>query len=176
MLDPRHPLLLTSLGYLLFRQGDVPRALATLESVLAEHRDVPIAVPTLALARLAAGERDRALALITEETLTAADADADMAYRLATLFAFDADASAALRWLRKSIYLGNENHPWISRNPAWSRLAQDEDYRQVLAGLETAHRANRRRWAGLLKSRVVARPAPARASAGGDDGLSGVGA
>ena len=45
-----------------------------------------------------------------------------MAYRLATYFAVEGDESEALHWLRRAIYLGNENYPWFSKNPAWNRL------------------------------------------------------
>ncbi len=30
--------------------------------------------------------------------------------------------SEALHWLRRAIYLGNENYPWFSINPAWRKL------------------------------------------------------
>jgi hypothetical protein len=60
--------------------------------------------------------------MITEETLASADADGEMAYRLATYFAPDGDATEALHWLRKAIYLGNENYPWFASNPAWTKL------------------------------------------------------
>ena len=55
---------------------------------------------------LAAGRRPRAEALIKEEILTAAEADGEMAYRLATYFALDGEATEALHWLRRAIHLG----------------------------------------------------------------------
>ena len=45
-----------------------------------------------------------------------------MAYRLATYFAVEGDSSEALHWLRRAIYLGNENYPWFQKNPAWNNL------------------------------------------------------
>ena len=57
------------------------------------------------------GRRARAESLIKEEILTAAEADGEMAYRLATYFALDGEATEALHWLRRAIYLGDENYP-----------------------------------------------------------------
>jgi len=152
VLEPRHLMLRTSLGYLEFRQGDVRRARETLEAVLAEHPDLPILTPTLGLCRLADGDGEAARALVTEEVLTAADADGEMAYRLATFFAYDGDAFEALHWLRKAIYLGNENHPWFAHNPAWSSLRGDEKLERILADLERTWRTRRRRWEPYLQS------------------------
>jgi len=73
-----------------------------------------------------------------------------MAYRLATYFAVDGDESEALHWLRRSIYLGNENYPWLSRNPAWERLRDHELFRKIMNDLKKTHRANARQWKRLL--------------------------
>ena len=148
-LEQRHPRLRTSLGYLLLRRGDASLAAATLESVLVDAPELHIARPTLALAYLAQGEVHRAERLVTEDVLVAADADGEMAYRLATQFAFGGSEFEALHWLRKAIYLGNENFPWFARNPAWNRLRGREDVRRVLMQLERSWQANRRRWRRL---------------------------
>lgn len=78
-LDPTQRLLRTSLGYLDFRQGDYTNAIATLESVLHEDSSLRLVYPTLALCYLAAGKRAEAAAMITEGTLSSADADGEMA-------------------------------------------------------------------------------------------------
>ena len=44
MLDRRHPLLRTSLGYLRFRQGEFKGAIAMLEAVVGEDRALQIRV------------------------------------------------------------------------------------------------------------------------------------
>ena len=73
---------------------------------------------------------------ILEETLAAAEADGEMAYRLATYFAVDGDESEALHWLRRAIYLGNENYPWFSKNPAWRNLQGHTDFERILEDLK----------------------------------------
>jgi len=153
-LDPTQRLLRTSLGYLDFRQGDCANAILTLESALREDTSLRVAYPTLALCYLAAGQRAEAAAMITEETLASADADGEMAYRLATYFALDGDAIETLHWLRKAIYLGNENYPWFATNPAWAKLHGNEDLAQVMARLKKTCRRNQQRWKQLIGSGV----------------------
>src|SRR6202035_3283054 len=46
-----------------------------------------IVFPTIAMCYVQLGERERAAGFVTEETLAAAEADSEMAYRLATYFA-----------------------------------------------------------------------------------------
>ena len=149
-LEPQHPLLRTSLGYQQLRMGNLPAAIRILEEVADGDASVRIAVPTLALCYLQTGDRPRAAALLTDETLTAAEADSEMAYRLATYFAVDGDAGEALHWLRRAIYLGNENYPWFSRNPAWNKLRANSDFARILHDLRRGFRRNQRTWKRLL--------------------------
>jgi len=51
--------------------------------------------------------------------------------------------------LRKAIYLGNENYPWFSSNPAWAKLTENEDLKKVLTRLKKTHRQNEVRWKQL---------------------------
>jgi tetratricopeptide (TPR) repeat protein len=150
MLEPRHPMLRTSLGYQQMRLGDARAAIATLESVLEDDRSLRIAYPTLALCYLQVEQKAKAGALIVDETLAAAEADGEMSYRLATYFAVEGDATEALHWLRRTIYLGNENYPWFSKNPAWSSLSQNADFQRILDDLKRRFRANQRTWQRLL--------------------------
>jgi len=97
------------------------------------------------------GERERATSLIEEDSLSAAEADSEMAYRLATYFAVEGDESEALHWLRRAIYLGNENYPWISKNPAWNKLHGHADFERILEDLKKSHRINQKTWRRLLE-------------------------
>jgi serine/threonine-protein kinase len=113
-LEPRHPLLRTSLAYQQMREGNLRQAIEMLEEVIRDDDSMRIAYPTLAMCYVQVGERDRAASLIEEDSMAAAEADSEMAYRLATYFAVDGDESEALHWLRRAIYLGNENYPWFA--------------------------------------------------------------
>jgi serine/threonine-protein kinase len=150
-LEPRHPLLRTSVAYQRMRQGDMQQAIGILEAVIHDDESMRIAFPTLALCYVQVGERERATSLIEEDSLSAAEADSEMAYRLATYFAVEGDESEALHWLRRAIYLGNENYPWFSKNPAWNRLHGHTDFERILEDLKKSHRINQKTWKRLLE-------------------------
>ncbi|MGC2637864.1 MAG: protein kinase [Acidobacteriaceae bacterium] len=149
-LEPKYPLLRTSLAYQRMRQGDLNQAIEVLEGVIRDDSSMRIAVPTLAMCYVQTGDRERGASLIAEESIAAAEADAEMAYRLATYFAVDGDESEALHWLRRAIYLGNENYPWFTKNPAWNRLRGHTDFERILEDLKKSFRRNQRTWKRLL--------------------------
>ncbi len=150
-LEPRHPLLRTSFGYQQMRMGELREAIATLESVIRDDASMRIAVPTLAMCYVQVGEREQAASLLKDETLAAAEADNEMAYRLATYFAVEGDASEALHWLRRAIYLGNENYPWFQKNPGWNNLRTNADFERILEDLKKSFRRNQKTWKRLLE-------------------------
>jgi serine/threonine-protein kinase len=150
-LEPRHPLLRVTEAYQLMRKGELAQAIEMLERVIDDDANLRIAYPTLALCYAQAGERHRASTLIVEDTLQAAEADSEMAYRLATYFAIEGDESEALHWMRRAIYLGNENYPWFSHNPAWAALEGHADFQRILEDLKKGFRRNQKTWKRLLE-------------------------
>ena len=149
-LEPRQPLLRISLGYQQMRSGNLPGAIETLENVIRDEASLRIVFPTIALCYVQLGDREKAASFIVDETLSAAEADSEMAYRLATYFALDGDESEALHWLRRAIYLGNENYPWFSKNPAWRKLLGHTDFERILEDLKKSYRRNQKNWKRLL--------------------------
>ncbi len=149
-LEPRHPLLRLSLGYQQMRTGHLSKAIETLEAAITDDSSLRIVFPTVALCYVQLGEREKAASFIVDETLAAAEADAEMAYRLATYFAVEGDESEALHWLRRAIYLGNENYPWFSINPLWKRLTGHSDLERILEDLKKNYRRNQKNWKRLL--------------------------
>ena len=150
-LEPQHPLLRTSAGYQKMRMGNLNEAIEILERVIREDPSMRIAVPTLAICYVQAEERERGAALLKDDTLAAAEADGEMAYRLATYFAVEGDSSEALHWLRRAIYLGNENYPWFQKNPAWNNLRRNADFDRILEDLKKGFRKNQKTWKRLLE-------------------------
>lgn len=150
-LEPRHPLLRTSAGYQQMRLGNLGAAIDILESVIRDDRSLRIAVPTLAICYVLAGERPQAADLLKDETLAAAEAESEMAYRLATYFAVEGDSTEALHWLRRAIYLGNENYPWFQKNPAWNNFRTNADFERILEDLKKSWRKNQKTWKRLLE-------------------------
>ena len=155
-LEPRHPLLRTSAGYQKMRIGDLQAAIEILEGVIHDDESMRIAVPTLAICYVQTGDRGRAAALIKDDTLAGAEADNEMAYRLATYFAVEGDSSEALHWLRRAIYLGNENYPWFQINPAWNNLRTNADFERILNDLKRSYRRNQKTWKRLLEQLPLA--------------------
>jgi serine/threonine-protein kinase len=150
-LEPKHPLLRTSAAYQHMRLGEMQQAIHELESVIRDDPSMRIAYPTLAMCYVQIANRDRAASLIEEGSLAAAQVDSEMAYRLATYFAVEGDESEALHWLRRAIYLGNENYPWFTKNPAWNRLRSNSDFERILEDLKRSFRRNQRNWKRLLE-------------------------
>jgi serine/threonine-protein kinase len=153
-LEPRQPLLRISQGYQQMREGQLSRAIETLEEVTRQDATLRIVFPTIAMCYVQLGNRERAAEFILEETLAAAEADSEMAYRLATYFAVEGDVSEALHWLRRAIYLGNENYPWFSKNPLWSGIKDNPDFQRILEDLKKSFKRNQKNWKRLL-SQVV---------------------
>ena len=149
-LEPRQPLLRISMGYQQMREGQISEAIATLEKVIHDDASLRIVFPTIAMCYVQLGDRKRAAEFVLEETLTAAEADSEMAYRLATYFAVEGDASEALHWLRRAIYLGNENYPWFSKNPAWRGMSENSDFQRILEDLKKSFKRNQKNWKRLL--------------------------
>jgi serine/threonine-protein kinase len=149
-LEPRQPLLRISKGYQEMRLGQLTKAIETLEQVTRDDSTLRIVFPTIAMCYVQLGDRKRAAEFVLEETLAAAEADSEMAYRLATYFAVEGDASEALHWLRRAIYLGNENFPWFSKNPAWRGMADNADFQRILEDLKKSFKRNQKNWKRLL--------------------------
>jgi serine/threonine protein kinase/tetratricopeptide (TPR) repeat protein len=149
-LEPRQPLLRISKGYQQMRLGQLSQAIETLEQVTRDDSTMRIVFPTIAMCYVQLGDRKRAAEFVSEQTLAAAEADSEMAYRLATYFAVEGDASEALHWLRRAIYLGNENFPWFSKNPAWRGMADNHDFQRILEDLKKSFKRNQKNWKRLL--------------------------
>ena len=149
-LEPKQPLLRISKGYQQMREGQLEKAIETLEQVTRDDSTLRIVFPTIAMCYVQLGDRTRAAEFVLEETLAAAETDSEMAYRLATYFAVEGDASEALHWLRRAIYLGNENYPWFSINPAWRGMVENPDFQRILEDLKKSFKRNQKNWKRLL--------------------------
>jgi len=62
----------------------------------------------------------------------------------------EGDASESLHWLRRAIYLGNENYPWFSKNPAWRGMNENADFQRILDDLKKSFKRNQKNWKRLL--------------------------
>lgn len=149
-LEPQHSLLRTTEGYLYFREEGYEKAIPILESVIAEDPNRRVTYPTLAMCYVKNGQPEKASELITDELLSISATDCEMAFRLATYCVVEGNNSEALHWLRKATYLGYENYPWISENPAWQPLHDNEDFKEILSDLKRVYEKNSSRWRKFL--------------------------
>ncbi len=152
---PKHTLLRTTDAVWHLRHGDLRWAVGRLEEVVADDPGLRLAHPTLAIALYRTGAPAEAEALVTDALLALSTADCEMAYRVATYFAVTGDDSAALDWLRKAVYLGNHNAPWLTANPDWSALREgNSEIRRVLRDLAAAQPVLHERWRRALPDRA----------------------
>ncbi|HLR26970.1 MAG TPA: hypothetical protein VK112_13985, partial [Fodinibius sp.] len=149
-LEPSHSLLRTTEGYLYFREGGYEKAIPILETVIEEDPKRRVTYPTLAMCYVRIGETEKAQSLITDELLTIASTDCEMAFRLSSYFVVADNPTEALHWLRKAIYQGYENYPWIAENPVWKEMRDNQDFQDILADLERVYKSNRIRWEKFL--------------------------
>lgn len=149
-LEPKHSLLRTTKGYLFFREGAYEKGIPVLESVIEDDPNRRVTYPTLAMCYVRNNQPEKASALITDELLTIASTDCEMAFRLASYFVVEGNHIEALHWLRKAIYLGYENYPWIAENPTWQPLHDNKDFKEILSDLERVFETNRSRWEKFL--------------------------
>jgi serine/threonine-protein kinase len=149
-LEPKHSLLRTTKGYLFFREGAYEKAIPILESVIEDDPNRRVTYPTLAMCYVRNEQPEKASELITDELLTIASTDCEMAFRLASYFVVESNYIEALHWLRKAIYLGYENYPWIAENPTWQPLHDNEDFKEILFDLERVFETNQNRWDKFL--------------------------
>lgn len=149
-LEPKHSLLQTTEGYLYFRTGQYEEAIPILESVIKDDPSRRMTYPTLAMCYVKNGEPDKASELITDELLAISATDCEMAYRMATYCVVEENTSEALHWLRKTIYLGYENYPWIVSNPAWNALHDHPEFKKLTSDLQRVHENNKKKWKDFM--------------------------
>ncbi|HEU4389077.1 MAG TPA: tetratricopeptide repeat protein, partial [Blastocatellia bacterium] len=136
--EPNHPLLHAYGTLIEYRRGDLEKAISHMETVLAKHPELYSYRLFLAYGYHARGERDRAFQLVDEKLKGIAQADQDVAYWLASLYALDGMSEEAFEWLERAIGMGNENYPWFAIDPNWNRLRDSVRYQHILSQLKTS--------------------------------------
>ena len=141
--EPEHPLLKTFLAVARFQQGRVEEAQALIEDVLRHNPHFDAAQPLLAWCLAARGQHEAARALITERVREAGRADHDVAFWLGAFYAQEGPAEEAMEWLRRSVFLGNEDYPLFQGSRALEPLRAHPPFLELLADLQ--QRWDRRR-------------------------------
>lgn len=135
-IEPDHPIVKLFYAVAVFRSGNPAQAADLLRDLLANHpRDV--FRPYLAMCLSALGEHQAAQAQLTEGVKQVAATDPDVSYWLASAYVMENQREKALKWLERSINLGNENRPWLELNPIWKPLHDDLQFKELLNRIET---------------------------------------
>jgi serine/threonine protein kinase/Tfp pilus assembly protein PilF len=134
--EPNHPMLRSYRALLNFYRGETDKAMAEVRDILAGHPDLHSQKIALAYCYVAKGETDGGLGQLDEKVLTAANADQDSSYRLATAYAMAGKSDQAIKWLERAVAIGNENYRWISTNPLWASMTEDARFKAILERLK----------------------------------------
>jgi serine/threonine-protein kinase len=143
--EASHPSLRVFGAMIDYYQGEIEKTTMVLEDVLTKNPSLYSYNIFLAFCYLARGERERAFALIDEKVIASADADQDIAYWLASVYALDNRAEEALEWLSRAVSMGNENYPFFASDPNWSLMREEPRYVAIMEDLKA-------RWAHLSEA------------------------
>ena len=142
--EPEHPLLKTFLAVARFRQGRVDEAQALIEDVLKHSPQFDPAQPLLAWCLAARGQPDAARALITERVKEAGRADHDVAFWLGCLYVQIGQPDEGIEWLRRSVFLGNEDYPLFRGSGLVEALRGNAAFAEMMASIEQRWRQRTR--------------------------------
>jgi serine/threonine-protein kinase len=132
-IEPNNPLLRSVRALVMFYRGEVDQAHAALRDVLSANPNLHGVRPSLGMCLSRQGQHDAALAELNEDVKRTASVDPDIAYAVASVYALENDLEQAFEWLQRSIALGNENAPWLERDPTLASLREDPRFKQLLA-------------------------------------------
>ncbi|HEY0348344.1 MAG TPA: protein kinase [Pyrinomonadaceae bacterium] len=132
-IEPNNPLLRSVRALVMFYRGEVDQAYAALREVLSANPNLHGVRPSLGMCLSRQGQHDAALAELNEDVKRTASVDPDIAYAVASVYALENDLEQAFEWLQRSIALGNENAPWLERDPTLASLREDPRFKQLLA-------------------------------------------
>jgi serine/threonine-protein kinase len=141
--EPDHPLVKTFLAQALFNLGRLDEAQGLIEEVLHQQPNFDGVQVVLGWCLSARGEHERARAAITERVRSAAAADPDIAFWLASFYALEGMADEAVEWLARAVRLGNENYPLFSTSTKLRGLKDDARFQELLEELRRGWEARR---------------------------------
>jgi eukaryotic-like serine/threonine-protein kinase len=134
--EPDHPLIKTFRARALYYRGDVVKAAEILEQVLEQQPQLDGIRPIYATFLSALGFNEEARAQLTDEVKETANTDHDVSYWLASAYAIEGEREEALKWLRRSLELGNENRAWFEKDTNWDAFRDDPEYQQIIQSIK----------------------------------------
>ena len=131
--EPNHPMIRIFRSAVLYYQGKSDEAIAMMDKVLKENPRMDGIRPLYAEILAGSGKPDEARAQLTEDALSLARSDHDMAYWVGSTYAMLGENDLAFKWIAKAIRLGNQNKPYfetdknldsIRSDPRWAELME----------------------------------------------------
>lgn len=135
-LEPNHPLIKIFRSFVLFYQGQIDEAIALIRDVLAKNKKMDGIRPVLGMFLASKGEKEEAVAQLTDEAKALAKSDHDMSYWLAQAYSELGNKDESFKWLERAIKLGNENKAWFENDSTLEFIRQDEHFGELMAKIE----------------------------------------
>ena len=135
-IEPEHPLIKIFRARILFYHGEVQKAIAQMREVLGKNPHLEGMRPILGILLASQEQFEEAREQLTPRALQMAEADFDMAYWTASVYALLGEKDEALRWLEQAINLGNENREWFDRDRNWDSLRDDPRFVQLMTQID----------------------------------------
>jgi serine/threonine-protein kinase len=131
-IEPDHPLIKTFRARIMYYQGEAAAAANVLREVLEHNPGLDGVRPIYAMCLSKLGDHEGARAQLSERVLEVADADHDIAYWTASVYALEDERDEAFKWLERAIDLGNENRAWFEADSNWDGLRDDERFQKLM--------------------------------------------
>jgi serine/threonine-protein kinase len=135
--EAEHPLLKMFLAIARFQQGRINEAQSLIEDVLRQSPQFDAAQPLLAWCLAARGQAEAARALITDRVRETARADHEVAFWLGCFCAGQGQRDEAMEWLRRSVFLGNEDYVLFRDCPMLASVRDYPPLLELVDGLKT---------------------------------------
>lgn len=130
--EPNHPMLRIFRSGVLYYTGKHDESLAMISGVLKDNPRMDGIKPLYALFLAGSGHPDEARAQLTEDALSLARADHDMAYWVGSTYAVLGETDLAFKWLNKAIKLGNQNRPHFENDINLASIRSDERWQELM--------------------------------------------
>ncbi len=136
--EPNHPMLRIFRSGVLYYTGHHEESLKMIAGVLKDNPRMDGIRPLYALFLAGSGNPDEAKKQLTDDALSLARADHDMAYWVGSTYAVLGDKDLAFKWLNKAIKLGNQNRPHFENDINLGTIRDDERWQDLLEKMNTS--------------------------------------
>jgi serine/threonine-protein kinase len=131
-LEPNHPIVKFFHAILILRSGHPAVAAEEMRSLFSTYPSIGFR-PYLSMCLSALGDREAAMQVLTPEIEAIAAVDPDVSYWLASANLLAGQTDTAFKWLRTSIWLGNNNLPWFESDPVWASMRTDSRFASAIS-------------------------------------------